>query len=107
MVHDLFDGSQGFAIDGGIKDSTHIRKLAAEMNSPMPALVRNFAIFSHGTRSRGSDDRIRHISTSLPLARSTMRNSCAVNQSSNLLTGAPWLPAPALHPAWTDSTAAR
>ncbi|GJE89535.1 NAD(P)-dependent oxidoreductase [Phanerochaete sordida] len=38
MVHDLFDGSKGFAIDGGIKDSTHIRKLAAEVNSPMPAL---------------------------------------------------------------------
>lgn len=39
MVHDLFDGSQGFAIDGGIKDSTHIRRLATELNSPMPALV--------------------------------------------------------------------
>lgn len=39
MVHDLFDGSHGFAIDGGIKDSTHIRKLSAEFNSPMPALV--------------------------------------------------------------------
>ncbi|KAI0348223.1 NAD(P)-binding protein [Trametopsis cervina] len=38
MVHDLFDGSVGFAIDGGIKDSTHIRKLAADTNSPMPAL---------------------------------------------------------------------
>ena len=40
MVNDLFDGTKGFAIDGGIKDSTHIRKLAAESNSPMPALVR-------------------------------------------------------------------
>lgn len=40
MVNDLFDGSKGFAIDGGIKDSTHIRKLAAGTNSPMPALVR-------------------------------------------------------------------
>lgn len=39
MVHDEFDGTKGFAIDGGIKDSTHIRKLAAEKNSPMPALV--------------------------------------------------------------------
>ncbi|EKM61550.1 uncharacterized protein PHACADRAFT_248231 [Phanerochaete carnosa HHB-10118-sp] len=38
MVNDLFDGTKGFAIDGGIKDSTHIRKLAAEVNSPMPAL---------------------------------------------------------------------
>ena len=40
MVNDLFDGTKGFAIDGGIKDSTHIRKLAADTNSPMPALVR-------------------------------------------------------------------
>lgn len=39
MVHDEFDGTKGFAIDGGIKDSAHIRKLAAEKNSPMPALV--------------------------------------------------------------------
>ncbi|KAI0094384.1 NAD(P)-binding protein [Irpex rosettiformis] len=38
MVNDLFDGTKGFAIDGGIKDSTHIRKLAADSNSPMPAL---------------------------------------------------------------------
>lgn len=42
MVHDLFDGSQGFAIDGGVKDSTHIRRLATELNSPMPALVSYF-----------------------------------------------------------------
>lgn len=46
MVHDLFDGTKGFAIDGGIKDSTHIRKLAAEVNSPMPALVRNVVLVS-------------------------------------------------------------
>ncbi|KAI0082312.1 NAD(P)-binding protein [Panus rudis PR-1116 ss-1] len=38
MVHDLFDGTKGFAIDGGIKDATHIRRLTTEMNSPMPAL---------------------------------------------------------------------
>ncbi|KAH9854276.1 NAD-P-binding protein [Lenzites betulinus] len=38
MVHDQFDGSKGFAIDGGLKDSTHIRKLATELDSPMPAL---------------------------------------------------------------------
>ncbi|KAK7695111.1 hypothetical protein QCA50_002301 [Cerrena zonata] len=38
MSHDLFDGTQGFAIDGGVKDSTHIRRLATELNSPMPAL---------------------------------------------------------------------
>ncbi|KAG1749750.1 NAD(P)-binding protein [Suillus paluster] len=38
MVNDLFDGSVGFAIDGGIKDSNHIRRLSAEMNCPMPAI---------------------------------------------------------------------
>ncbi|RPD64627.1 NAD(P)-binding protein [Lentinus tigrinus ALCF2SS1-7] len=38
MLHDQFDGSKGFAIDGGLKDSAHIRKLATEMDSPMPAL---------------------------------------------------------------------
>lgn len=39
MVQDNFDGSKGFAIDGGLKDSAHIRKLATELDSPMPALV--------------------------------------------------------------------
>ncbi|KAI0640128.1 NAD-P-binding protein [Trametes polyzona] len=38
MIHDHFDGSKGFAIDGGLKDSAHIRKLATELDSPMPAL---------------------------------------------------------------------
>ncbi|EIW64465.1 NAD-P-binding protein [Trametes versicolor FP-101664 SS1] len=38
MVQDNFDGSKGFAIDGGLKDSAHIRKLATELDSPMPAL---------------------------------------------------------------------
>ncbi|KAI0354664.1 NAD-P-binding protein [Trametes cingulata] len=38
MLHDQFDGSKGFAIDGGLKDSAHIRKLATELDSPMPAL---------------------------------------------------------------------
>ncbi|KAG6895085.1 hypothetical protein C0992_003211 [Termitomyces sp. T32_za158] len=28
----------GFAIDGGIKDASHIRRLTAELNSPMPAI---------------------------------------------------------------------
>ena len=42
MVNDLFDDTKGFAIDGGIKDSTHIRKLSAEMNCPLPALVRRY-----------------------------------------------------------------
>jgi hypothetical protein len=27
MVHDAFDGSKGFAIDGGIKDATYIALL--------------------------------------------------------------------------------
>ncbi|KAI9570357.1 NAD(P)-binding protein [Boletus coccyginus] len=38
MVNDRFDGSNGFAIDGGIKDSMHIRRLTAELNCPMPAV---------------------------------------------------------------------
>ncbi|KAG9314152.1 NAD(P)-binding protein [Chiua virens] len=38
MVNDRFDGSNGFAIDGGIKDSVHIRRLTAELNCPMPAV---------------------------------------------------------------------
>ncbi|KAG1757840.1 NAD(P)-binding protein [Suillus lakei] len=38
MVNDLFDGSVGFAIDGGIKDANHIRRLSAELNCPMPAV---------------------------------------------------------------------
>ncbi len=41
MLHDQFDGSKGFAIDGGLKDSAHIRRLATEMDAPMPALVRS------------------------------------------------------------------
>ncbi|KAH7886019.1 NAD(P)-binding protein [Phlebopus sp. FC_14] len=38
MVNDKFDGSSGFAIDGGIKDANHIRRLTAELNCPMPAI---------------------------------------------------------------------
>ncbi|TBU29764.1 NAD(P)-binding protein [Dichomitus squalens] len=38
MLHDKFDGSKGFAIDGGLKDSQHIRRLATELDAPMPAL---------------------------------------------------------------------
>ncbi|KAI0783139.1 NAD-P-binding protein [Abortiporus biennis] len=38
MVHDAFDGEKGFAIDGGIKDAAHIRRLATDMNAPLPAL---------------------------------------------------------------------
>jgi hypothetical protein len=38
MLHNKFDGTVGFAIDGGVKDATHIRRLSAEHNSPMPAI---------------------------------------------------------------------
>jgi len=38
MLHDQFDGSKGFAIDGGIKDSAHIRRLSTELDAPLPAL---------------------------------------------------------------------
>ncbi|KAJ7665665.1 NAD-P-binding protein [Mycena rosella] len=38
MSHDQFDGSTGFAIDGGIKDASHIRRLTAVHNSPMPTI---------------------------------------------------------------------
>jgi hypothetical protein len=38
MLHNKFDGTVGFSIDGGIKDSTHIRRLATEHDSPMPAI---------------------------------------------------------------------
>lgn len=38
MAHDKFDGTLGFSIDGGIKDSSHIRRLTSELNSPMPVV---------------------------------------------------------------------
>ncbi|KAH9033044.1 NAD-P-binding protein [Lactarius hengduanensis] len=38
MLHNKFDGSIGFSIDGGVKDATHIRRLSTEHNSPMPAI---------------------------------------------------------------------
>ncbi|RXW18510.1 hypothetical protein EST38_g7352 [Candolleomyces aberdarensis] len=38
MAHEKFDGNTGFAIDGGIKDATHIRRLSAKYNCPMPAI---------------------------------------------------------------------
>ncbi|KAJ8488738.1 hypothetical protein ONZ45_g13848 [Pleurotus djamor] len=38
IAHDKFDGSVGFAVDGGIKDASHIRRLTAELNSPMPVI---------------------------------------------------------------------
>ncbi|EJD04439.1 NAD-binding protein [Fomitiporia mediterranea MF3/22] len=36
MTNDLFDGSKGFAIDGALKDASHVRSLSTEFNSPMP-----------------------------------------------------------------------
>ncbi|CCL98158.1 uncharacterized protein FIBRA_00152 [Fibroporia radiculosa] len=36
MVTDKFDGLTGFAIDGGLKDANHIRRLVTDLNSPMP-----------------------------------------------------------------------
>ncbi|GBE77262.1 hypothetical protein SCP_0101350 [Sparassis crispa] len=38
MMNDDFDGSTGFAVDGGLKDAVHITRLATELNSPMPAV---------------------------------------------------------------------
>lgn len=38
MINDSFDGSVGFAMDGGIKDSSHVLRLSAELNCPMPAV---------------------------------------------------------------------
>ncbi|THH26608.1 hypothetical protein EUX98_g7577 [Antrodiella citrinella] len=38
ILHDAFDGTTGFAIDGGIKDATHVRRLSTEMDCPMPSL---------------------------------------------------------------------
>lgn len=38
LLHDEFDGTKGFAIDGGIKDASHIRRLTNEANCPMPTI---------------------------------------------------------------------
>ncbi|KAF8665339.1 hypothetical protein AX16_000358 [Volvariella volvacea WC 439] len=38
IVRDEFDGTQGFSIDGGIKDASHIRRLSTQYNAPMPAI---------------------------------------------------------------------
>ncbi|KAF9055966.1 hypothetical protein BJ165DRAFT_1521923 [Panaeolus papilionaceus] len=38
MINEQFDGEMGFSIDGGIKDATHIRRLTAKHNAPMPAI---------------------------------------------------------------------
>jgi len=38
MARDLFDGTKGFAMAGGIKDASHIRSLTTEHNAPMPVI---------------------------------------------------------------------
>jgi len=38
IVRDEFDGTKGFSIDGGIKDASHIRRLTALYNAPMPVI---------------------------------------------------------------------
>ncbi|KAI0964133.1 hypothetical protein AcW1_001023 [Taiwanofungus camphoratus] len=38
MVNDQFDGTKGFAIEGGLKDANHIRNLVTELNAPMPVV---------------------------------------------------------------------
>ncbi|KAF8522853.1 NAD-P-binding protein [Gautieria morchelliformis] len=38
IANDKFDGTKGFHLDGGIKDASHIRSLAATHNSPMPII---------------------------------------------------------------------
>jgi len=38
ILNDEFDGTKGFALSGGLKDATHVRKLAAESNSPVPTI---------------------------------------------------------------------
>lgn len=40
MVRDDFDGTKGFAIDGGLKDANHMRRLVTDLNCPMPVVVR-------------------------------------------------------------------
>ncbi|GAA96143.1 uncharacterized protein L969DRAFT_91597 [Mixia osmundae IAM 14324] len=38
MVDDNFDGTSGFSLDGGIKDASHIRKLAESVDCPVPII---------------------------------------------------------------------
>ncbi|KAF8753804.1 NAD-P-binding protein [Rhizoctonia solani] len=39
MLHDSFDGNQGFHLEGGLKDASHILQLAQDSNSPMPIIT--------------------------------------------------------------------
>ncbi|KAH9962724.1 hypothetical protein BGW80DRAFT_1463435 [Lactifluus volemus] len=52
-----FEGSVGFSIDGGVKDATHMRRLASEQNSPTPIVdtAHNHMLTAralHGTQAR-------------------------------------------------------
>ncbi|KAH9945637.1 hypothetical protein B0H21DRAFT_423214 [Amylocystis lapponica] len=38
ITNDDFDGGKNFAIDGGIKDAGHMRRLVSDLNSPMPTV---------------------------------------------------------------------
>jgi 3-hydroxyisobutyrate dehydrogenase-like beta-hydroxyacid dehydrogenase len=38
MTQDNFEGATGFALEGGIKDASNIRRLTNELNSPMPTV---------------------------------------------------------------------
>jgi len=38
LMNDDFDGSNGFSINGGLKDVHHIQRLASEYNCPMPII---------------------------------------------------------------------
>jgi len=38
MATDSLDGQHGFAVDGGLKDANHMRRLLVEYNSPMPMI---------------------------------------------------------------------
>ncbi|KAF9469768.1 hypothetical protein BDZ94DRAFT_1243214 [Collybia nuda] len=38
MANDRFDASNGFALEGGIKDASHVRRLMTQYHSPMPVI---------------------------------------------------------------------
>jgi len=38
MCRDDYDGVDGFSLEGGIKDASHIRRLTAQYNAPMPVI---------------------------------------------------------------------
>jgi 3-hydroxyisobutyrate dehydrogenase-like beta-hydroxyacid dehydrogenase len=38
LIKNEFNGKEGFTLDGGIKDCSHIRKLAEQHNVPVPVV---------------------------------------------------------------------